>query len=413
MKNMKKICAAVLALVLLLGLAACANRNVTTDGSNANADKGNYFTPIQETVDVNGECTVSANIKSDTLKKVGDDWTVDCEVYPVQHYNAEELAKVQVHDTIRIGEQDIWVTELETTENGFKINGGSANQGYDFVLAKNGTYRAIGEGGFAACAPQDTYTLKFTPAMVYVDGSDPEKDETYGDAEPFVKALESGKTFNVPNTTLYIVGGEIVKVYFAAKFNPNISLDGSNENAVKGNNIMPLPETIDVSGDCIVPANILKNTLKKTDDGWTVDCEIKTVQLYDAVEITQVKPNDTVHIDDQDIYVTEFTETKNGYALNGGLDKGGFDFVAAGGGTFCISGFDDYPSFTNQGVFTLSFKPTMTYTDSSDLEKKQPVTGTGEDFAKAIESGKNFTVTNTTLRIVAGEIVEASVIYNP
>lgn len=177
--------------------------------------------------------------------------------------------------------------------------------------------------------------------------------------------------------------------------------------------VSPLPSGIEGESDITVPVTFNAETLAEADGVYTIEAELFSVELFDAVDITTLAAGDTLVIGGEEI-VVETTEEKNGFlVINGGIEEGGVELISNEGGTFRASGLDDYPTYASEGVRTLTFAEGLVFTDTSDLENPDGVIADGAALAEAIQNGVLFTHLNTTARIVDDEIQEVSLIYIP
>lgn len=182
--------------------------------------------------------------------------------------------------------------------------------------------------------------------------------------------------------------------------------------------VAPYPQTVDLANpeDGIYPAAFKADGLQTSANGTTLTVTLFTEDIYDAVEVGLLAPGDTFQLSGSPITVTTVEKDANGgIVLNGGLESGGCTLVSNGGGTYRVTGLDDYPTYTEQGSAALPLAPDCTFTDSSDLEQKSPVVTAGDALATALPALKNqnFSCYGTTVRLAGGKIVEITRIYTP
>lgn len=191
----------------------------------------------------------------------------------------------------------------------------------------------------------------------------------------------------------------------------NTDTDNTNntETSPEGLSIIPLDEGIDVNNltDCELPCTINFDTLKNTDDGMTVDFEIYTMDLYDAVAMNNMNIGDTIEVDGENIVVNSIDEKNGVIYVNGGEEEGGAEFISNGGGTYRYFGMDDYATYTNEGTVNLEIGKDASLTDNSNMDEPDGVTVKGSDLYDYFEkSDKYFFWGNTTVRIEDGKVVE-------
>ena len=186
--------------------------------------------------------------------------------------------------------------------------------------------------------------------------------------------------------------------------------------------IEPLEETIFENGkpvDCTAPAYIYTDSIEEKNGKTVVNVELYTADLYDAVEISQLKPGDIIRFDGDEMEVTTIDGDADYLIINGGLENGGFDLRANEGGTYCPSLFDDAGTYTFRGNAVLTISEDVVLRDSSDVEHiVDPVVTEGLEEVKKVLASEDeyspaFDPFNTTVRIENGVIVEIVRIYTP
>lgn len=181
--------------------------------------------------------------------------------------------------------------------------------------------------------------------------------------------------------------------------------------------IAPLHEEVDLTnlGDRTISASLLPDSMKKTDDGISVDFELYTKDIYDAVEMTTLKEGDTVIVESEPILV-ESISIGDSIKINGGVDEGGAEFISNGGGTFRYFGFDDYATYTDKGRATLTVTKDTVIMDYSDPSNADGVKVDPDKFMEYVNTPQNstsFTFGNTEIRTEGGKLVEITRKYVP
>ena len=196
-----------------------------------------------------------------------------------------------------------------------------------------------------------------------------------------------------------------------------VDTPSETDNSGNGVTVAPLHEEIDLSnlGDRMILATLLPDSMKKADDGITADFELYTMDIYDAVEMTTLKPGDTIIVDSEPILV-ESIEDNGSIVINGGIENGGAEFTSNGGGTFRYFGFDDYATYTDRGKVNLTINKDTVIMDYSDPENAEGIQINPEEFMDFVNNPANntsFTYGNTTIRTEGGKLVEITRKYVP
>ena len=185
--------------------------------------------------------------------------------------------------------------------------------------------------------------------------------------------------------------------------------------AVDGNTINPLPDsTMDNLADAILSVSFEKGDVSVDDTGkMQMKVKIYTYDLYDAIDIAQLKVGDTFAAHAGEIEVAELEKLANGnICVNGGLEKGGFELTPGDGGIFYEIGFNDAKNWYEVGETTIRVSADFEGHDNADPAKGEVIIYPG-DFLVDDVMDYNFTPLNTTIRVEAGEVVELNRIYNP
>ncbi len=115
----------------------------------------------------------------------------------------------------------------------------------------------------------------------------------------------------------------------------------------------PLPSGLEIDAltDCTVPAKFTSNDFRWM--GGNLTMKVFSEDLYDAVEVLQLAPGDTLIYDGEKI-VVETVENKDGFlTINGGLEKGGAWLQAWEGGTYRACQWDDHSLYSELGTVQL------------------------------------------------------------
>ena len=138
--------------------------------------------------------------------------------------------------------------------------------------------------------------------------------------------------------------------------------------------------------------------------------------MYNLTDLEALKAGDSIVVNGETVPVNTIEiELGDVAKINGGALKGGIDLVPVEEGDiwrFC--GDDDISAYTDQGVTTLVVDPSVTYTDSSDIEAG-PVNADYEGMVDAMMAAQDdiFSQYNTTVRIEAGKVVAINRVFRP
>lgn len=120
--------------------------------------------------------------------------------------------------------------------------------------------------------------------------------------------------------------------------------------------VRPLPPGIDVNNlqDCTVPAAFTCDDFRWM--GGNLRMKVYNMDLYDAVEVSQLQAGDTVLYASQPIVVQTITREGDVVEINGGLgnEEPGCWLRAYEGGTYVGQEFDDHASYTMLGTAELA-----------------------------------------------------------
>lgn len=141
--------------------------------------------------------------------------------------------------------------------------------------------------------------------------------------------------------------------------------------------IAPIPSGFDPAApeDCDVSVSFDNGDIKLNDEGVLVlHMTVWEYELFDAAEVSAMKPGDTLVVRGQEIAVTAVESADGVVHVNGGLEKGGVDLAAAeSGGVFyeSNSAVTEFPyNYVETAQLTLPVDgDSFVYTDTSDLEK--------------------------------------------
>lgn len=191
----------------------------------------------------------------------------------------------------------------------------------------------------------------------------------------------------------------------------------STETEETTNTILPLPSTINLEAleDSSLAISFGKEDIHKNeDDSITIDLTIYAYDMYDMVDIANLKEGDTISINGENVVIKSIEKEENGAVLiNGGIDNDGFTLATDDSTIYHLFDYNDTKVYNEVGKVSLKLAKDFVMNDSSDLENPD-ATYTAEDLLKE-ESAFNFIFTpnDTTAQIANNEIVSITRNFTP
>lgn len=185
----------------------------------------------------------------------------------------------------------------------------------------------------------------------------------------------------------------------------------SDTTAVGNKFVKPLPAgcSVDSLTDCTIPA-----LFSVSDIDWaagTLQCKVYSMDLYDAVHITQLAQGDTLLFQGRSIIVSEVKTDDSGYVIvNGGIENDGADLMPFEGGTYRGIQPDDHAVYTLLGTATLPLAANLVMIDCG-IEPTDPVDTISsgvKDYLLKLDNKDNFNELNTQLLIQGGKVTQIS-----
>ena len=134
-------------------------------------------------------------------------------------------------------------------------------------------------------------------------------------------------------------------------------------------------------------------------------------ELFDAVEVSQLKAGDTLTAGGQTVKVTEVKERKaGGVTINGGYEKGGITLFPGDGGTYYQVKENDAKTYQEVGTATLPLGDQFELVDNAENANKKL---TAQDMTTLKEDSVGFNVNNTTATVENGVITNITRAYMP
>lgn len=149
----------------------------------------------------------------------------------------------------------------------------------------------------------------------------------------------------------------------------------------------------------------------KDGDKITLDVTIYEEELFDAVEVTQLKAGDTITAGGKEVKVTKVEELKTGgYAINGGYEQGGVTLFPGDGGTYYQVKENDAKTYVKVGTATLPLSDKFELVDNAENANKKL---TAQDMTTLKEDSIGFNENNTTVTVENGVITNITRAYMP
>ena len=177
--------------------------------------------------------------------------------------------------------------------------------------------------------------------------------------------------------------------------------------------INPLPDTtMENLTDAILSVSLNEGDAYVDDNGrMQMDLKIYTYDMYDMVDIADLKVGDTIVRHSGEVKVVSKEQSETGtISINGGLENGGFDLATDNCGIFYETGFNDVKNWYEIGEATIRVSTDFIGIDNADPERGEVIIYPG-DFLIGAVTNYDFTPYNTTIRVEDGQIVEMNRVY--
>lgn len=159
------------------------------------------------------------------------------------------------------------------------------------------------------------------------------------------------------------------------------------------------------------PVSFAAADVKKDGDKITLTMKVYEQELFDAVEVSQLKAGDTITAEGKEVKVTEAKELKaGGIAINGGYDNGGITLFPGDGGTYYQVKENDAKTYQEVGTTTLPLGDKFELLDNANNDNKKL---TAQDMTTLKDDGVGFNVNNTTATVENGVITNITRAYMP
>lgn len=159
------------------------------------------------------------------------------------------------------------------------------------------------------------------------------------------------------------------------------------------------------------PVSFTAADVKKDGDKITLTMKVYEQELFDAVEVSQLKAGDTLTAGGQTVKVTEVKERKaGGVTINGGYEKGGITLFPGDGGTYYQVKENDAKTYVKVGTATLPLSDKFELVDNAENANKKL---TAQDMTTLKEDSIGFNENNTTVTVENGVITNITRAYMP
>lgn len=159
------------------------------------------------------------------------------------------------------------------------------------------------------------------------------------------------------------------------------------------------------------PVSFAAADVKKDGDKITLTMKVYEQELFDAVEVSQLKAGDTITAGGEDVKITKVEEIKTGgVAINGGYEKGGITLFPGDGGTYYQVKENDAKTYQEVGTTTLPLGDKFELIDNANNDNKKL---TAQDMTTLKDDGTSFNVNNTTATVENGVITNITRAYMP
>lgn len=189
------------------------------------------------------------------------------------------------------------------------------------------------------------------------------------------------------------------------------------ETVTEGAVISPLPTTIDMNAlnDCTLAVSFEEGDAYVDDTGaMQLEVTVYTYDLYDMVDIANLKVGDTMMIQGNEVLVESLETLESGLVfINGGMENGGYDLWHNESGVYFEHGFNDAKSYYSIGEAKIKVSPDFEFSDSSDPEKGEVIYYPGDFLIDDAGIIYQFTPNNTSIVIEDGEVIAMTRIYTP
>ena len=178
--------------------------------------------------------------------------------------------------------------------------------------------------------------------------------------------------------------------------------------------IAPLPPaySLDSFDDVIVPADFSLDDFDWESSNLTLT--VLSMDLYDAVQVSQMKPGDTLVYRGEKMLVSEVEQEDAILTVNKGLYEGGAWLTPHGGGVYRAVESSDYATYTELGSVSLPIDEGFVFIDCGEdyNDPSDTITSCHRQYMES-KVNRNFWPGNTDVRIVQGKVVSVHRRWTP
>lgn len=181
----------------------------------------------------------------------------------------------------------------------------------------------------------------------------------------------------------------------------------TSEPITESTKISPLATTIDMNAldNCTLAVSFEKGDAYVDDSGiMQLDMTVYTYDLYDMVDIAQLKVGDTIVIQNKEVLVESLETLESGIIfINGGMENSGYDLWHNDSGVYFEHGFNDAKAYYPLGEATIRVSADFKFTDNTD--KGEVIYYPGDFLTEYVDIDYSFTPDNTTVVVENGQII--------
>ena len=185
----------------------------------------------------------------------------------------------------------------------------------------------------------------------------------------------------------------------------------------EGAKISPLPTSIDMNAldNCTLAVSFEEGDAYVDDTGaMQLDVTVYTYDLYDMVDIANLKAGDIIVIQGNGVTVETVETLESGLVfINGGMENGGYDLWHNDSGVYFEHGYNDAKSYYALGEATIRVSTEFEFVDSSDLDKGEVTYYPGDFLTDNAGILYHFVPNNTSIVVEGGQIIQMTRIYTP
>ena len=169
--------------------------------------------PLPVTIDMENlsDCMVAVSLDDKAVFTDEDgELQMKVKVWTYDLYDMIDISMLKEGSFIRIGEENVEVSSVETVDKGVLINGGLDNGGYELRTDEDTVYYEIGYSDLLSYYEVGETVLPVAEDFVFIDASDLDKGEVSYKIEDLQNSEEFIYDFQPNNTKIVIEEGKII-----------------------------------------------------------------------------------------------------------------------------------------------------------------------------------------------------------